>query len=208
MGVDIMIAIIDYGVGNLKSVEKAFQFIGCEAVVSSDREFILKADAVVLPGVGAYADAMESLQNAGMVEVVKQAIAGGKPFLGICLGMQLLFDYSEEGGERVEGLGVFGGTIKLIPQGEGLKVPHMGWNLLKVKNNCPMFDNLPQDPYVYFVHSYCLDAEDKDIVAAVTNYGIEFDAAVFRENVFATQFHPEKSGEVGLAILKNWAQMV
>lgn len=203
-----MIAVIDYGVGNLRSVEKAFQFIGAQAVVTSDRSEIMKADAVVLPGVGAFADAMQNLDRAGFIGVVKEVVSLGKPFLGICLGMQLLFDYSEEGGKRVEGLGIFKGAIKQLPQDMGLKVPHMGWNLLKLKGNSPLFDNLPKTPYVYFVHSYYLDACNKDIVKANAEYGIEFDAAVGMGKVFATQFHPEKSGEVGLAILKNFVNTI
>lgn len=199
-----MIAIIDYGVGNLRSVEKAFHFIGTEAEISSDSDFILKADAVVLPGVGAYADAMKSLEDAGMVDVVKKAVASGKPFLGICLGMQLLFDYSEEGGERVEGLGIFKGSIRQLPPDMNLKVPHMGWNSLKTAQGCPMFKGLPEKPFVYFVHSYYLTAGDRSLAAAGTSYGIDFDVAVFRGKVFATQFHPEKSGEIGLNILRNW----
>lgn len=202
-----MIAIIDYGVGNLRSVEKAFSFIGCEAAISSDPEFVLQADGVVLPGVGAYSDAMDNLKKAGMVDVVKNVIADNKPFLGICLGMQLLFDYSEEGG-NVPGLGIFKGAIKQLPLDMNLKVPHMGWNSIKTSKECSLFTNLPESPYVYFVHSYCLDAENKDIVIAKTNYGIEFDVAIGKGNVFATQFHPEKSGEVGLKILKNFKNLL
>lgn len=202
-----MIAIIDYGVGNLRSVEKAFHFIGCEAEVSSDRQFILDADAVVLPGVGAFADAMENLKKAGMVDVVKKVIQDGKPFLGICLGMQLLFEYSEEGGERVEGLGILKGGVKQLPLDMNLKVPHMGWNSLRIKKDCPLFKGLPENPYVYFVHSYYLDAQDKAVVAATTGYGIEFDVAVESGNVSATQFHPEKSGDIGLKILKNFVNI-
>lgn len=199
-----MIAIIDYGVGNLRSVEKAFHFIGCEAEVTSDRASVLNADAVVLPGVGAFADAMQNLERVGMIDVVKNVIDSGKPFLGICLGMQLLFEYSEEGGEKVNGLGIFRGAIKQLPADINLKIPHMGWNSLNIKNSCGLMDNLQQNPYVYFVHSYYLSAQDKDIVAATTNYGIEFDVAIAKGNVFATQFHPEKSGNTGLKILKNW----
>ncbi|HEY9062909.1 MAG TPA: imidazole glycerol phosphate synthase subunit HisH [Pseudobacteroides sp.] len=202
-----MIAIIDYGVGNLRSVEKAFSFIGCEASISSDPEFVMQADGVVLPGVGAYSDAMDNLKKAGMVDVVKNVIADNKPFLGICLGMQLLFDYSEEGG-NVSGLGIFKGTIKQLPLDMDLKVPHMGWNSIKSSKDCPLFTNLPDSPYVYFVHSYYLDAENKDMVIAKTNYGIEFDVAIGKGNVFATQFHPEKSGEVGLNILKNFKNLL
>ncbi len=199
-----MIAIIDYGVGNLRSVEKAFHFINADAEISSDRNFILNADAVVLPGVGAFADAMESLNRAGMVDVVKKVAASGKPFLGICLGMQLLFDYSEEGGGNVEGLGIFKGSVRQLPHDMNLKVPHMGWNLLKIRKECGLFNNISKSPFVYFVHSFYVDAQDRDIVTATTGYGIEFDVAVAKDNVFATQFHPEKSGEIGLGILKNW----
>jgi glutamine amidotransferase len=202
-----LIAIIDYGVGNLRSVEKAFEYIGCDTVITNDRKTILQADAVVLPGVGAFADAMENLGKADMIEVVKEVVSKNTPFLGICLGMQLLFDYSEEGGENVKGLGIFKGSIKQLPVDKGLKVPHIGWNLLKLKDNCPIFDGLPENPYVYFVHSYYLAADDRDIVKATADYGIEFDAAVGRGNVFAVQFHPEKSGEVGLSMLRNFVKV-
>jgi len=202
-----LIAVIDYGVGNLKSVEKAFQFIGFDAKTTSDKEMILNADSVVLPGVGAFADAMASLSQSGMIEVIRKVIDSGKPFLGICLGMQLLFDYSEEGGEN-KGLGILRGAIKQLPFGMNLKVPHMGWNCLELKNNSSLFEGLPQKPYVYFVHSYYLDTDDEDIVIAKTNYGINFSVAVQKKNVFATQFHPEKSGEVGLEILRNFAGII
>jgi len=202
-----MISIIDYGVGNLGSVQKAFHFIGSEAVITNDRDMILNSEGVVLPGVGAYLDAVESLKKAGMVDLVKRIIEDGKPFLGICLGMQLLFEYSEEGGDKVPGLGVFRGTIRQFPLNMNLKVPHMGWNSLKAREDCPVFGGLHNNPYVYFVHSYFLSAADKEIVAAVSNYGIDFDAAVYCKNVFATQFHPEKSGKVGLTILKNWVDL-
>jgi glutamine amidotransferase len=204
----LLISIIDYGVGNLRSVEKAFHFIGGDASVTSDRDTILNSDAVVLPGVGAFANAMESLDKAGMVDIVKEAVESGKPFLGICLGMQLLFEYSEEGGDRVPGLGIFKGSIRQIPPDMNLKVPHMGWNSISIKGQFPIFKNLPMVPYVYFVHSYYLSAEDRDIVAATTSYGLQFDVAIGRGNVFATQFHPEKSGEVGLSILKNFKDLI
>lgn len=202
-----MISIIDYGVGNLASVEKAFDFIGAKAMVTSSQEEVLKSDAVVLPGVGAFADAMNSLEKAGMVDTVKEVIKRGKPFMGICLGMQLLFDYSEEGGDRVPGLGVLEGSIKLFPADMGLKVPHMGWNSIDLKDECQFFSGLHEKPYVYFVHSYYLDAKDKSIVAAKCNYGLGFDAAIQKDNIFATQFHPEKSGDVGLQILRNFAKL-
>ncbi len=203
-----MIAIIDYGVGNLRSVEKAFQFIGSEAIITSDKEAILNADGVILPGVGAFSDAMNSLKNADMIEVVNNIVQDDKPFLGICLGMQLLFDYGEEGGENVKGLGILKGGIKQLPLDMNLKVPHMGWNSLLVKKDDTILNGLPESPYVYFIHSYYLEAEDKDIVIARTKYGIEFDVAVNKGNIFATQFHPEKSGETGLSILKNFVEIV
>lgn len=202
-----MIAIIDYGVGNLRSVEKALQFIGLNAVTTSDVGTVRRADAVVLPGVGAYSDAMCSLEKHGMVDAVKETVTQSKPFLGICLGMQLLFDYSEEGGENVKGLGLFSGAIKGLPQNIGLKVPHMGWNSLKV-NSSPLFTGLPENPFVYFVHSFYLEAKDRTLVAATCDYGVSIDAAIGSGRVFATQFHPEKSGETGLMILKNWAALI
>ncbi len=202
-----MIAIIDYGVGNLRSVEKAFQFIGCDAAITSDVKAVSAADGIVLPGVGAFSDAMENLRKAGMVDVVKEAIASDRPFLGICLGMQLLFDYSEEGGSNVEGLGIFKGAIRQLPQDIGLKVPHMGWNSLTTREGCPLFGKIQPNPYVYFVHSFYLAAEERDLVAATVEYGVRFDAAIGRGNVFATQFHPEKSGGVGLDMLRNWAAL-
>ncbi len=202
-----MIAIIDYGVGNLRSVEKALQYIGMDAEIISDPERVHCASAVILPGVGAYSAGMENLRRYGMVDVVKEAVLSNKPFLGICLGMQLLFEYSQEGGERVEGLGLLPGAIKALPKDEGIKVPHIGWNSLKTYDNL-LFGGLPEDPYVYFVHSYYLDAGERSIVAAQCDYGITFDAAVGRGKVYATQFHPEKSGEIGLKILKNWSTLI
>lgn len=202
-----MIAIIDYGVGNLGSVEKALQFIGQKAVVTSDIGVIKKADGVVLPGVGAFSAAMASLESSGLMQAVKDVVSENRLFLGICLGMQMLFDYSVEGGSKVEGLGLLRGAIKALPGDAGLKVPHMGWNSLHTAD-CRLFNGLPDNPYVYFVHSFYLDAEDKTIVTASCDYGVTFDAAIRSGRVFATQFHPEKSGEIGLAILKNWAGMI
>jgi len=202
-----LIAIIDYGVGNLRSVEKALQFIGLKAETTSDIDTVRRADAVVLPGVGAFSDAVNSLEKHGMVDAVKEAVVQDKPFLGICLGMQLLFDYSEEGGENVKGLGLFGGAIKSLPQNVGLKVPHMGWNSLKTSDS-PLFVGLPENPYVYFVHSFYLEAKDRKLVEATCDYGVKIDAAIGRGRVFATQFHPEKSGETGLVILRNWAAQI
>ena len=195
--------IIDYGVGNLKSVEKAFEFIGSPAVVTSDFREVADADKIILPGVGAFREAMNSLRKYDMDKAVKTSIAEGKKFLGICLGMQLLFDYSEEG--ECEGLGIFKGQIKRFPEMEGLKIPHMGWNSIEYDKGCGLYRDI-KDPFVYFVHSYYLDSEDKDIVSARTNYGIEFDSAINHGNVYASQFHPEKSGETGLMMLRNFVR--
>ncbi|WHH58908.1 imidazole glycerol phosphate synthase subunit HisH [Petroclostridium sp. X23] len=202
-----MIAIIDYGVGNLKSVEKAFLFLGYEAVVSDDKDFIKNADAVVLPGVGAFADAMDNLNGSRMDGLVREITGSGKPFLGICLGMQLLFDYSEEGG-RPKGLGIIPGGVRLLPDYTGLKVPHMGWNKLDIVRDNELLKGLPEESYVYFVHSYYCKADNTNDVIAQTNYGISFDVAVNYKNIYATQFHPEKSGDVGMKILDNFAKMI
>ncbi len=201
-----MIAIIDYDAGNLKSVEKAFEYLGEETVITRDRETILKADRVVLPGVGAFGDAMEKLHSYGLVEVVKEAAASGKPFLGICLGLQLLFESSEES-PGVEGLGICKGKIVRIPDQEGLKVPHMGWNSLKYDHPGRLYKGIPEDSYVYFVHSYYLEADDPEIVKASTEYAVHIHASVEQGNVFACQFHPEKSSDVGLTILKNFVNL-
>ncbi len=200
-----MIAIIDYGVGNLASVNKAFSFIGVESAVTSSAEEILAAERVVLPGVGAFADAMESLEKNNMVSVVKKVAEKGTPLMGICLGMQLLFDYSTEGGDRVEGLGLLEGSVTQFPLDMGLKVPHMGWNSLSISQDRGIFKGIKQNSYVYFVHSYFLTAKNSGDVAATCQYGIGFDAAVARGNIMGTQFHPEKSGDVGLDILRNFA---
>lgn len=199
-----MVAIIDYDAGNIKSVEKAFQFLGQEAEVTRDRERILKADKVVLPGVGAFGDAMAKLAGYGLTEVIREAADRGIPFLGICLGLQLLFDRSDEAPE-VAGLGILKGEILKIPEGEGLKIPHMGWNSLEFPREGKLFQGIAPNPYVYFVHSYYLKAEEEEIVTAKTEYGVEIHASVERDNVFACQFHPEKSEETGLQILRNFA---
>lgn len=201
-----MIAIIDYDAGNLKSVEKALIKVGAEPVVTRDADLILQADKVILPGVGAFGDAMEKLESFGLVEVIHKVVEKGTPFLGICLGLQLLFEYSEEK-EGCKGLSLLKGGVKRIPDAPGLKVPHMGWNSLSVAENAKLFKNLPEDPYVYFVHSYYLQAEDPEIVAATAEYGVTVHASVEKDNIFACQFHPEKSGEVGLTILKNFVEL-
>ncbi len=202
-----MIAIIDYDAGNIKSVEKAFQFLGAEVCVTRDRHAIETADGVVLPGVGAFGDAMGKLNQYGLVDTIRGVIDRGKPFLGICLGMQLLFERSDEN-EGVAGLGVMEGEILRIPETGGLKVPHIGWNAISFPNESRLFGGIPENSYVYFVHSYYLKAKDGRIVAAKTQYGVQIHAAVEKENVFACQFHPEKSSETGLKILKNFIQIV
>lgn len=200
-----MIAIIDYDAGNLKSVEKALNFLGEDAVITRDREEILNADKVILPGVGAFGDAMHNLHEFGLVNVIKEVIDLGKPFLGICLGLQLLFERSEES-PGVEGLGILKGEILKIPDCPGLKIPHMGWNSIQVKQGARLFEGL-KEPYVYFVHSYYLKAMDEAIVAATTEYSTTIHASVESGNVFACQFHPEKSSKVGLQILRNFAKI-
>ena len=201
-----MIAIIDYDAGNIKSVEKALKTLGQEVVITRDAETILKADKVILPGVGAFGDAMEKLHTYGLVEVIHKVVESKKPFLGICLGLQLLFESSEEA-PGVKGLGVLKGKIIKIPENGELKIPHMGWNSLHLQNDGRLFQNLPQDPYVYFVHSYYLLAEDESIVKATTDYSTCIHASVEKDNVFACQFHPEKSSNVGLRILKNFCEI-
>lgn len=201
-----MIAIIDYGAGNLQSVKKALDFIGTDSLITDDPQVILSADKVLLPGVGSFGDAMNSMRKNNLVETVKECAESGKAFLGICLGLQLLFEESEES-TGVEGLGIFKGKIKKFPSDMGLKIPHIGWNSLSIKQNDTLFKNVPDNAYVYFVHSYYLVAENEKDVAAVTNYGMDFHSAVGKNNVFATQFHPEKSGDVGLQILRNFASM-
>ena len=202
-----MIAIIDYGAGNIQSVYKALRHIGCDCFVTRDRDEILKGDGAVLPGVGSFGDTVDSLNKFGIKDTAVEYIKSGKPFLGICLGLQLLFPASEES-PGAEGLGIFDGAITKIPAGEGLKIPHMGWNSLDITKESRLFKGIEGNPYVYFVHSYYLNAADKSIVAAQTHYGVTIDAAVESGNVFATQFHPEKSGDVGLQILKNFAGIV
>ncbi len=201
-----MIAIIDYDAGNLKSVEKALLSLGEEVLVSRNRQDILSADKVILPGVGNFGDAMEKLKGYGLVDVIRETVGLGRPFLGICLGLQLLFERSEEA-PGVEGLGILEGEILRIPDDRGLKVPHIGWNSLELQNGGRLFAGLEEEPYVYFVHSYYLKAADPQIVKAVTEYGVRIDASVEQGNVFACQFHPEKSSRTGLAILKNFAEL-
>ena len=200
-----MIGIIDYDAGNIKSVEKALQYLGEEAVITRDAGEILMADKVVLPGVGAFGDAMEKLNRYGLVPVIHEVVEKGIPFLGICLGLQLMFESSEEA-PGVEGLGLLKGKIVRIPEGDGLKVPHMGWNSLSFPKEGRLFAGIPENSYVYFVHSYYLQAEE-DIVTATAEYGVTIHASVEKGNVFACQFHPEKSSHTGLTILKNFVEL-
>ena len=201
-----MIAIIDYDAGNLRSVEKALQYLGKETIVTRDPEQIRKADKVILPGVGAFGDAMKKLQEYHLDTLIREIADSGKPLLGICLGLQLLFEESEES-PGVEGLGILEGKIRRIPEGDGLKVPHIGWNSLHLEHNGRLFRNIPENSYVYFVHSYYLEAKDPEIVKASTEYGVHIHASVEKNNLFACQFHPEKSSETGLQILKNFAEL-
>ena len=201
-----MIAIIDYDAGNIKSVEKALLALGEEVIVTSDAEKILEADGVILPGVGAFGDAMKKLEDYGLVEVIHQVTAKKTPFLGICLGLQLLFESSEES-PGVKGLGILEGEIVRIPDGEGIKVPHIGWNSLTFPNKGRLYQGIEENAYVYFVHSYYLRAKEERIVTAATEYGTLIHASVEKKNVFACQFHPEKSSDVGLTILKNFIEI-
>lgn len=208
-----MIAIIDYDAGNIRSVEKAIKYLGEDAVITSDRDVILKADGAILPGVGAFGDAMEKLKARNLVDVINEYVKTKKPFLGICLGLQLLFENSEES-PGVEGLGLLKGTITKIPNeykdGDKVitqKVPQIGWNSIEVNPSSKLFKGVGSGSFVYFVHSYYLTAENIDEVAATTEYGVKIHASVEKDNVMATQFHPEKSSDVGLKILSNFIDM-
>ena len=201
-----MVAIIDYDAGNIKSVQKAIEYLGEDVVITRDPEVILNASRVILPGVGAFGDAMEKLHKYNLVDVIKEVVKREIPFLGICLGLQLLFERSDET-PGVEGLGILKGEIKRIPDNGELKIPHIGWNSLSYPNNGRLYEGIAEESYVYFVHSYYLDAEDKDIVVATTEYGTTIHASVEQGNVFACQFHPEKSSSVGLKILDNFLKI-
>lgn len=202
----MMVAIIDYDAGNIKSVEKAVALLGQEAVLTGNREEILSADHVILPGVGAFGDAMEKLHRYGLVSVIRETAEKGIPFLGICLGLQLMFESSEEA-PGVKGLGLLPGKILRIPDAKGLKIPHIGWNSLTFPNPGRLFQGIAEGAYVYFVHSYYLWADDPQIVKASTEYGTTIHASVERDNLFACQFHPEKSSETGLKILQNFLKI-
>ena len=201
-----MIAIIDFNAGNLKSVEKALHLLGEETVITRSFQEIEAADKVILPGVGAFGDAMEQLKKYELDKVIREVAAQGKPFLGICLGLQLLFEGSDES-QGVEGLHILDGQVLRIPDAPGLKIPHIGWNSLELANDGRLFQGIENGAYVYFVHSYYLKAANEQIVKATTEYSTHIHASVEQGNVFACQFHPEKSGAVGLSILKNFADL-
>ncbi len=206
-----MIAIIDYGMGNLRSVQKAFERIGRSAVVTRDKKIINDADKIVLPGVGAFPDCMKNLADLGLIDPIIKSVEAGKPFLGICLGLQLLFTESEEFGTH-KGLDIIKGRVIRFPEGLSsngtkLKIPHMGWNEIRMKKKTPILDGIPEGSYLYFVHSYYVVPQDKDIIATTTDYGVEFVSSIWKNNIFACQFHPEKSQQAGLKILVNFGSL-
>lgn len=203
-----MIAIIDYGMGNLRSVQKAFERIGHSAVVTRDKKIINDADKIVLPGVGAFPDCMKNLADLGLIDPIIKGVEAGKPFFGICLGLQVLFTESEEFGIH-KGLDIIKGRVIRFPEGLSsngtrLKIPHMGWNEIRMKKKTPVLDGIPEGSYLYFVHSYYVVPQDKDIIATTTDYGVEFVSSIWKDNIFACQFHPEKSQQAGLKILENF----
>lgn len=202
-----MIAVVDYDAGNIKSVEKALQYIGAECIVTRDVNQIRKAEKVIVPGVGAFEDAMKKMNHFQLTEVLREIAKNGTPIMGICLGLQLFFERSDESENDVEGLGLLPGEIVRFPEKEGFKIPHMGWNSLKINPSSRLMKGIPQDAYVYFVHSYYLKAKNPEDVVATTDYIVDVHAAVEHENIFATQFHPEKSGEIGLQILRNFVAL-
>lgn len=203
-----MIAIIDYGMGNLRSVQKAFERIGHIAVVTRDKKVINDAEKIVLPGVGAFPDCMKNLDDLGLIDPIIKGVEAGKPFLGICLGLQVLFTESEEFGTH-KGLDIIKGRVIKFPEGLSsngtrLKIPHMGWNEIRMKKKTPVLDGIPEGSYLYFVHSYYVVPEDKEVIATTTDYGVEFVSSIWKDNIFACQFHPEKSQQAGLKILENF----
>ena len=202
-----MTALVDYDAGNVRSVEKAIEHLGSQAVLTRDVEVLRRADHVIVPGVGAFGDAMERLHRYGLVEPLREIAASKTPVMGICLGLQLFFEESEEADPSVHGLSLLPGRLVRFPETEGYKIPQIGWNRLSVRRDSRLFAGIPDGTFVYFVHSYYLQAAERSDVAATAEYMLTFDAAVERDNVFATQFHPEKSGEAGLRILKNFISL-
>jgi glutamine amidotransferase len=200
------VVIVDYGAGNLRSVARAVAHAGHEPIVTDDREQVDAADALIVPGVGAAADTMRNLREHGMVEPIREYIASGRPFFGVCMGQQALLSISEEGGEH-ECLGIIPGRVKKLEAGDGRKVPHMGWNNVRQKSPHPIFDGIADDAYFYFVHSYYPQPEDPDVVIGETEYGVTFASVLARDNIVATQFHPEKSGEAGLRMYANFLSL-
>ena len=202
-----MIAIVDYGAGNLRSVQKGFEKNGVDARITDDPAMIRRADGVVLPGVGAFRDCHDGIAARGLTDVVLESISSGKPFLGICVGLQLLFTESEEGGHH-RGFDVIRGSVQRFPSSDDRKVPHMGWNQIEiVRNDCPLFNGVESGSFVYFVHSYYVNPTEEAVIVCATEYGVTFCSAVWRDNLFGVQFHPEKSQQVGLGILENFAQI-
>lgn len=201
-----MITIIDYGAGNLHSVQNALNFLGVENRISDNPEEILNAEKIILPGVGSFGDAMKALNEKKLTDIIKKAVYSGKPILGICLGMQLFFEESEESA-GVPGLGILKGKFVKIPKNPDIKIPHMGWNNLEIPKDSCILKDIGDEPYVYFVHSYYLEPENDEVVSAYTYYGKKLAVAAEKDNIFATQFHPEKSGDTGLKILKNFVEL-
>ncbi len=202
-----MIALIDYGMGNIRSVSKAVEAVGGEVTITQDPEIIKTSKGIILPGVGAFKDCMANLQNIGILEIIKEEILKGKPYLGICLGMQILFTESEEFG-LCKGLNILSGRVVRFNLPKGYKIPHMGWNRVNFRKKSKFLDGIVDNSYFYFVHSYYVSPEEKKVVAGVTDYGIEFTSMVIYENIFATQFHPEKSQKTGLSLLKNFVNLI
>jgi len=199
-----MIAILDYGAGNLRSVAKALEAVGAAPIITDDAAVVARADGLVVPGQGSAVDSMRRLERMGMVEPLRRYVASGRPFLGVCLGEQIIFERSEEGG-GVDCLGVMRGTVRRLPAGQ--KVPHMGWNSVRFRTSHPLLDGIPSESYFYFVHSLCVDPVDPGVVVGETDYGVTFASIVAQANVFAVQFHPEKSSDLGLRIYRNFASL-